>query len=161
MAKKCRIKHRDETTSQPRTGPPSMSFSIEWGVPEMWALRRDLQTKFDANTIGGDERLLFRKLQKCVLHLAENPKHPGLASHEIDDLSARFGQKVWQSYLENRKPAAGRLFWVYGPEKGVITIVGLEPHPESGKAKGYASVKLSKTRTVTAADKPPRKGRSR
>ena len=83
-------------------------FSIEWGVPEMWALRRELQAKFDADTLDADERLLFRKLQKAVLTLAENPRHPGLASHEISALSARYGQKVWQSYLENRKPAAGR-----------------------------------------------------
>ena len=79
------------------------TFAIEWGVPEMWALRRELQAKFDAGTPDGDERLLFRKLQKTVLILAENPKHPGLNSHEISALSGRFGQKVWQSYLENRK----------------------------------------------------------
>jgi hypothetical protein len=112
----------------------------------MLALRRDLQARFEAGTLDGDDRLLFRKLQKTVLLLAANPRHPGLASHEIDALTKRFGVKVWQSYLENRKPAAGRLFWIYGPGKGVITIVGLEPHPESEKASGYAKVKLSRPR---------------
>src|SRR5258708_2840030 len=112
----------------------------------MWELRQDLQTKFDQNTLDGDERRLFKKLQECVLLLAENPGHPGLSTHEIKPLSARFRQKVWQSYLENRTPAAGRLYWVYGPERGVITIVGLEQHPESGKSRGYDRLKLSKTR---------------
>lgn len=123
-------------------------FSIEWGVPEMWALRQDLQTKFEADSLDGDERRLFKKLQKCVLLLAENPGHPGLASHEISDLTKRYGVKVWQSYLENRKPAAGRLFWTYGPERGVITVIGLEPHPDSAKSRGYAVVKLSAMRAM-------------
>ena len=123
-------------------------FSIEWGVPEMKAMREDLQKKYDADALDRDETLLLKKLQKTVLLLAENPAHPGLASHEISDLSARLGQKVWQSYLENRKPAAGRLFWVYGPDRGVITIVGLEPHPDSGKRAAYAKVTLSKPRAA-------------
>ena len=110
----------------------------------MRALRQALQAKFEDGTLDGQDRLLFRKLQKTVLLLAANPRHPGLASHEIEPLSKRFGVKVWQSYLENRKPAAGRLFWIYGPTKGVIPIVGLEDHPESKKAGGYASVRLSR-----------------
>jgi hypothetical protein len=51
--------------------------------------------------------------------------------------------KVWQSYLDNRTPAAGRLFWVYGPGKNEITIIGLEPHPEDKKKSGYEKVRLS------------------
>ena len=53
-----------------------------------------------------------------------------------------YGQKVWQSYLENDTPKAGRIYWCYGPEKGGITIVGLEPHPED-KSNGYKKVTLS------------------
>lgn len=29
--------------------------------------------------------------------------------------------KIFQSYLENNTPAAGRLFWAYGPDSGDIT----------------------------------------
>lgn len=119
-------------------------FSIEMGVPEMEALWAGLMARESKGTLAGDERQLLKKLQKTLPLLAANPRHPGLNSHEIADLSARFGTKVWQSYLENRKPAAGRLFWIYGPAKGVITIVGLEPHPESGKRAGYAKVRLSR-----------------
>ena len=112
----------------------------------MSAFWLDLLARNAAGTLNGNEKLLLKKLQKTLPQLANNPKHPGLCSHDIDALSARFGIKVWQSYLENRKPAAGRLFWIYGPPKGVITIVGLEPHPESSKSAGYAKVRLSKPR---------------
>ena len=54
-----------------------------------------------------------------------------------------YGVKVWQSYLENRTPAAGRIFWAYGPGKGEITILAVEPHPEDQKHGGYDRVKLS------------------
>lgn len=88
--------------------------------------------------------------------LSANPKHPGLNSHEIEPLSCRYGKKVWQSYLENRTPAAGRLFWVYGPGKDEITIIGLEPHPGDRKQSGYARVRLS-----AEGDTEPQEGVSR
>ena len=109
-------------------------------MEELW---RDLTAKADADSLDGDERNLFKKLVKAIRFLAENPKHPGLASHDIEALTRKYGMKVWQSYLENKNPSAGRLFWVYGPEVGVITVIGLERHPESGKAKGYERVALS------------------
>lgn len=89
------------------------------------------------------EEKLYRQWGKAMALLSANPKHPGLNSHEIEPLSRRYGKKVWQSYLENRTPAAGRLFWVYGPGKKEITILGLEPHPEDRKQSGYARVRLS------------------
>jgi hypothetical protein len=35
------------------------------------------------------------------------------------------------------------MFWVYGPGKAEITVIGLEPHPEDQKQGGYAKVRLS------------------
>jgi hypothetical protein len=75
--------------------------------------------------------------------LANDPRHPGLKSHEIEALSRRYGAKVWQFYLENNISEAARIYWVYGPEKGMITVIGLEPHPEDKKSSGYAKVRLS------------------
>ena len=77
--------------------------------------------------------------------LANNPRHPGLTGHEIDSLSRRYGMKVWESYLENKTSRAGRIFWIYGPGKQEITILGLEPHPEDKKNSGYDRVTLSAT----------------
>ena len=50
--------------------------------------------------------------------------------------------KVWESYLENNKPAAGRVFWVYAPNQNDITIIGLEPHPNT-KKDSYKKITLS------------------
>ena len=58
----------------------------------------------------GEEKF-FRKLVKTLGYLSQNPRHSGLASHEIDSLTRKHGFKIFQSYLENHTPAAGRLFW--------------------------------------------------
>ena len=50
--------------------------------------------------------------------------------------------KVWESYLENNTPAAGRIFWAYGPEQGDITVIGLEPHPND-KANAHKKITLA------------------
>jgi len=39
------------------------------------------------------------------------------------------GEKVFEAYAEHPTPAAYRVFWHYGPEKGVITIIAITPHP--------------------------------
>jgi len=48
----------------------------------------------------------------------------------------------WESYLENNKPAAGRIFWVYGLDQGDVTVIGLEPHPND-KKDAYNKITLS------------------
>src|SRR5688572_6484769 len=99
-----------------------MSFSIEMGLPEMDNLWKDLMKKAEGDSLEKDERQLLKKLQHTIALLAQNPRHPGLGSHDIEALTKRYDTKVWQSCIENNKPSAGRLYWVYGPEKGVITI---------------------------------------
>lgn len=120
-----------------------MPFEVRMGIPEVLALWQRLMTGATAGTLDREERELATKLAKAVNHVAANPFHPGLRSHEIHDLTARYGQKVFQSYLENHTPAAGRMFWVYGPDRQQITVVGLEPHPEDTKNSAYHRVKLS------------------
>lgn len=118
-------------------------FSILLGVPEMEALWADLSGKAKSGTLSKDEGALYKKLGKAMALLPYDPKHPGLHSHEISALSRRYGVKVWQSYLENKTSSAGRIYWIYGPAKNDITIIGLEPHPEDKKNGGYDKVKLS------------------
>ena len=118
-------------------------YSIRMGVPEMEALWKDLTDKADRNALQGEEGILFKKLRKTLDHLRNNPRHPGLETHDIEDLTKRYGVKVWQSYLENRKPAAGRLCWVYGPGRKEITLLAIEPHPEDKKRQAYDCIKLS------------------
>jgi len=113
------------------------------GVPEMEALWNDLSARRLRGRLDKDEEKFFKKLVKALDFLSQNPRHPGLASHEIDDLTRQHGIKIFQSYLENNTPAAGRLFWAYGPEQGDITILAVEPHPEDRKRGAYLRVKLS------------------
>ena len=65
-----------------------------------------------------------------------------MQSHEITALTERFGRKVWESYLENNTPGAERIFWVYGPGQGDITVIGLEPHPND-KSNAYKKITIS------------------
>lgn len=118
-------------------------FAIRLGVPEVAALWEELGAKAKRSELGKDEGKLYKKWGKAMALLAINPQHPGLNSHEIEALSRRYGEKVWQSYLENQNSLAARMYWVYGPGKGEITVIGLEPHPEDKKSSGYAKVRLS------------------
>jgi hypothetical protein len=113
------------------------------GVPEMEVVWNDLSTRKLNGKLGKDEGKFFKKLVKALGYLQENPRHNSLASHEIDDLTRKYGLKVFQSYLENNTPAAGRLFWVYGPDHGEITVLAIEPHPEDEKRGAYQRIKLS------------------
>ena len=118
-------------------------FKIRMGIPEMKNLWDSLSNKNKVGTLSKSEAALHKRWSKALKFLSQNPRHRGLGSHDIDALSRRYGEKVWQSYLENDTPAAGRMFWVYGPGKAEITVIGLEPHPEDTKSAGYAKVRLS------------------
>ena len=120
-----------------------MSFTLRMGLPEMEGLWKELLSKHESGALKGPDKPLFKKMVKTFRLLAVDPRHNSLQSHEISELSRRYGEKVWQSYLENNTPAAGRIFWVYGPGKNEITIIGLEPHPEDAKRQAYSRVRLS------------------
>ena len=117
-------------------------YTIHMGVPEMEQFWNELSSKVKSGTANKDEVKLYNKLGKAMKLISQNPRHPGLETHEISSLSKRYGEKVWQSYLENKTPAAGRLFWSYGPERGDITIIGVEPHPND-KSNAYDKITLS------------------
>ncbi len=85
---------------------------------------------------------MHKKLKHTFKLLSRNPFAPGLNSHEIKELTNKFGEKVFTSYVENNVPAARRIYWVYGPNRGEITVVAIEPHPND-KANSYKRIKLS------------------
>lgn len=124
-----------------------MPFTIVPGLPRMKATVDRLKEGLEAGTLGKDEQRLAKMLFKAIAHLARDPFYPSLQSHEIAPLTARHGSTVFQSYLQNQTPGAGRLYWVYGPQRGMITLVGLEPHPEDQKKGGYSRVALSRMPT--------------
>ncbi|MBD3393613.1 MAG: hypothetical protein GF410_16475 [Chitinivibrionales bacterium] len=120
-----------------------MAFTVRMGVPGMEAYWQDLCAREEQGKLDKGELKTFKKLLRALNHLSLDPRYPSLNSHEIEPLSKIAGFKVWQSYLENKTPAAGRIFWAYGPGKSEITILAIEPHPEDRKKAGYAKVRLS------------------
>jgi hypothetical protein len=120
-----------------------MAFNIRMGLPEMDAVWKDFSVREKQGTLARNEKKFFKKLVKALGYLRENPRHNSLASHQIDDLTRKYGVKIFQSYLENNTPAAGRLFWAYGPDSGDITVLAIEPHPEDQKHGAYQRIKLS------------------
>lgn len=71
----------------------------------------------------------LKKVRNCLGKLENNPRHPGLQTHEYDELSALYGCKVFEAYVENNTPGAYRVFWHYGPQRDEITVVAITPHP--------------------------------
>ena len=133
-----------------------MAFNIRMGVPEMEAVWTDLSSRATDGTLAKNELKFFKKWVKALGFLSMNPRHNSLASHEIDDLTRKDGVKIFQSYLENNTPSAGRLFWAYGPDSGDITVLAIEPHPEDQKHGAYQRIKLSSR--PDAKSKPDGKG---
>jgi hypothetical protein len=72
----------------------------------------------------------FRKVQKAILLLSSNPRHPGLNSHKYTALKGRNGQDVWESCVENNTSSAWRIFWHYGPDPGAIAIIAVRAYPK-------------------------------
>jgi hypothetical protein len=120
-----------------------MPFRIRMGVPDMAALWDDLSTRRIQGKLDRNEDKFFKKLVKVLGFLGDNPRHRSLQTHEINTLSDKYGFKVFEAYLENHTPAAGRVFRAYGPDKGDITIMAVEPHPDDKKGS-YTRIKLSK-----------------
>ena len=87
-------------------------YKIGYGVLSVKQRMDSLAEQFKIGEISKSDRQLLKKLVKCFDNLQKNPRHPGLESHEISTLTQKYGEKVWQSYLENNTPAAGRVFWV-------------------------------------------------
>jgi hypothetical protein len=129
-------------------------FIVRKGVPEILALWKRLLKGHKQDALNPEDRALFKKWAKAVSRLADDPFYPGLKSHEIADLTRRYGRKVFQSYLENNTPAAGRTFWVYGPGESEITVIGLEPHPEDRKSRGYDRVSLGNLPPIVPSPAP-------
>jgi len=120
-----------------------MAFRIRMGVPEMEALWNDLSTRKQTGELDKAEEKFFKKWVKALGYLSADPRHNSLASHEIEDLTRKYGIKIFQSYLESKTPAAGRMFWAYGPDKGDITVLTVEPHPEGAKRGAYERIRLA------------------
>ncbi len=71
----------------------------------------------------------YKKVLKTLGLMQTNLRYPGLKTHKYDSLSGPDEEEVFEAYVENKTPAAFRVFWYYGPGKNVITILAITPHP--------------------------------
>jgi hypothetical protein len=71
----------------------------------------------------------LKAVRKALGLLETNPRHPSLNTHKFSSLQGPRGEEVFEAYAESRTPAAYRVFWIYGPENGEITVLAITSHP--------------------------------
>lgn len=94
-----------------------IKFTIE-AKDQLLELKENKSKKARYSAVG--KILGFMKVNLC---------HPSLKTHKFDELTSPFGGDVFESYAQNRTPGAYRVFWVYGPKRGDITVIAITPHP--------------------------------
>lgn len=82
---------------------------------------RDLKKKGDV--------VKLKKIKEALDKIQQNPRHPGLHTHKYQSFQTKDNKDVFQSYVENHTPSAYRIFWYYGPDSDIITIIAVTPHP--------------------------------
>lgn len=75
------------------------------------------------------KKTVLKAVRKTLGLMETNLRHPSLHTHEYSELKGVNGEKVFESYAQNRTPGAYRIFWHYGPQKKQITVVAIIPHP--------------------------------
>lgn len=72
----------------------------------------------------------YKAVVKALKYLESNPKHNSLNSTLYSSLKGPNGEKVFHSYAQQHTPGAYRIFWYYGPGRGIITVLNIVPHPD-------------------------------
>jgi hypothetical protein len=96
-------------------------FELEWTEEARGAYNR---LKDDAS-----QQKRYKAVRKTIKFLASNPRHNSLETHPYLSLRGPKGEKVFEAYAQQKTPAAYRVFWYYGPSRGIITILAVTPHP--------------------------------
>ena len=71
----------------------------------------------------------YKKVRKALWLMETNMRHPSLNTHKYHSLSGPEGEELFEAYVENDTPGAYRVFWYYGPDQQMITILAIIPHP--------------------------------
>jgi len=90
-----------------------------------------LQADSDLCEIENDpsKKDILKAVRKTLGFMETNLRHPPLNTHEFTSLKGPNGEKVFEAYVQQKTPAAYRIFWYYGPARKQITIVAITPHP--------------------------------
>jgi hypothetical protein len=97
----------------------------------MFELIFTLQADSDLREIENDpsKKTILKAVRKTLGFMETNLRHPSLNTHEFSSLQGPNGEKVFEAYVQQKTPAAYRIFWYYGPDRKQITIVAITPHP--------------------------------
>jgi len=75
------------------------------------------------------KKAVYKAIHKALGYLETNLKHPSLKTHKYSREKGKNGEDVFEAYVQNNTPGAYRIFWHYGPAKGVISVLAISPHP--------------------------------
>jgi hypothetical protein len=75
------------------------------------------------------QKVSSEAVRKTIKLLAGNPRHNSIQTHVFGSFKGPNGEKVFEAYAQQNTPAAYRVFWYYGPSRGLITIFAITPHP--------------------------------
>jgi hypothetical protein len=85
---------------------------------------------------GAANAIKLKKVRRALALLEQDPRYPGLHSHQYENVPGESKARVWDSYVENKTPSAWRIFWMYGPneivggqEVAIISVLAITPHP--------------------------------
>lgn len=70
---------------------------------------------------------ILKAVRKTLGFMETNLRHPSLSTHEFISLKGPNGEKVFEAYVQQKTPAAYRIFWYYGHGRNQITIVAITP----------------------------------
>ena len=79
---------------------------------------------------------LLKQVRKTLGYLETDLHAKSLQTHEYYSLTRRYGQKTFEAYVQQKTPAAYRIFWHYGPDEKdpigkripTITIIAITRH---------------------------------
>jgi hypothetical protein len=80
---------------------------------------------------------ILKQVRKTLGYLETDLRSKSLQTHEFESLTKRYGQKVFEAYVQQNTPVAYRVFWHYGPDEidkngrriAIITVIAITPHP--------------------------------
>lgn len=75
------------------------------------------------------KKAVAKSVIKSLKYMHSDLRHPSLHTHKYNDMVGPRGEEIFESYAQNKTPGACRIFWFYGPEKSVITILAITAHP--------------------------------
>lgn len=71
-------------------------------------------------------RPILEVAKKTLSLLSENPRHPSLKTHKVQQAIGDFGGDVFEAYVTKKY----RLTWEYGPDQGMISLRNIDNHDE-------------------------------